>query len=313
MHKLILTFDIEDFINPNELTAVDIILELLEKYKLKAIFFITGYMAEKLSNSPKTLKLLRNHEVGFHSSGHSVRPIIAEYTDVKNYDQAYLLSMERETAHLNPFTGKVEKEGGIYILQNLFKPKEIRAFRAPGMSWTPPHLEALAKLGIEFDFSSNISASEPVFYKGITFYPYTFTQQWDGSPSNYECLLSALIRKKFAILDLHPTWLVNEKMWDSIYHLGNPSTLHGVRPRPRKEVELLFAKFELLLKQINSLQQSGLVNVNASLFPALKKLAVNQKQVQECYETSMRWPIKYFNYHPKFIRDHFNDFFRAAL
>jgi len=206
-HKLLLTFDIEDFINPNAIYALHTLLEMLKKYKIKAIFFITGHMAEKLTNFPDIIDQLKNHEIGFHSSSHSVRPIISEYTDVKSYHQAYSISLERETAHINPLTGIIEGEGGIYLLQDLFRPKKIEAFRAPGMSWTPPHLEALVNLGIKYDFSSNITAPEPIRYKGITFYPYTLTQQWDGKLYDYQCLISALLKYKVAIFDMHPTFI----------------------------------------------------------------------------------------------------------
>jgi peptidoglycan/xylan/chitin deacetylase (PgdA/CDA1 family) len=313
MHKLMLTFDVEDFINPNEIAALNIILETLEKYNLKAIFFITGHMAEKLGDFPKILELLKNHEIGFHSSGHSIRPIIAEYTDVENYDQAYLTSLERETAHINPLTGKVEREGGIYSLQDLFKPKRVRAYRAPGMSWAPPHLEALAKLGIEFDFSSSITTTEPARYKGLTFYPYTFIQEWEGSQYDYQCLLSAVLKRKVAILDLHPTWFVNQEMWDSIYYAGNPPSLLRVRERTPKEAESLFGKSELLLKQVHMLRRCRLLEVDSNLTTSPKELSVNQNQVQKCYETSMRWPMKRFDYKPRFIRAHFNEFFRDAV
>lgn len=309
MHKLLLTFDVEDFINPNEINALNLTLELLEKYNLKAIFFITGHMAEKLRNFPKTVELLRNHEIGFHSSGHSIRPIIAEYTDVESYNQAYLASLERETAHINPFNGKVEKEGGIYFLQDLFSPKRIRAYRAPGMSWAPPHLEALAKLGIEFDFSSSITTSEPVHYKGVTFYPYTFTQKWEGSRCDYQSLLSAVLKRKVAILDLHPTWFVNQKMWDSIYYEGNPSKLLRVPLRPDKETRAMFQKFELLLKQITLLQSAGLLETNSNLMTSSKELTITQDQVRQCYETSISWPLKYFKYTPRFVYSHFKEFF----
>jgi len=122
-------------------------------------------MAEKFSNHPKILELLRNHEIGFHSSAHSVRPITPEYTDIKSYSQAYSVSLERETAHINPLTGKTEGKSGIHLLQDLFYPKKIEAYRALGMSWTPPHLEALADLGIKYDFSFNVTTSELVHYK----------------------------------------------------------------------------------------------------------------------------------------------------
>ena len=209
MRKLILTFDVEDFINSNEMNAIYLVLKILAKYNFRALFFITGHVAEKLKNYPALMDLLENHEIGFHSSGHSVHPTIPEYTDVEKYEQAYLISLEREASHINPLTGIPEGKGGIHQLKNLFSSKRIEAFRAPGMSWTPPNLEALKKLGIKFDFSSKIPYSEPRNYKGITFYPYTFIQKWDGSFSDYQCLLSALSRQKISILDLHPTLLAS--------------------------------------------------------------------------------------------------------
>lgn len=313
-HKLILTFDVEDFINPNATYALHAVLELLKKYRMEAIFFVTGHMAEKIAGFPEILDSLKNHEIGFHSSAHSVRPIIPEYTDIKSYRQAYLVSLERETAHINPLTGKMEGKGGIYFLQDLFHPKKIEAYRAPGMSWTPPHLEALASLGIKYDFSSNVTTSELAHYKKITFYPYTFTQRWHGTRLDYQCLLSAILRRKIAVFDLHPTLYVNQTMWDSIYYKGNPPTLFKVPQRRSKEITSLFFRFELLLKQINFLRHIKLMqidaNLNASASP--KKLIVSRNNVQKCYEMSVRWPKKFFHYTPRFVCAHFHEFFENA-
>ena len=77
-----LTFDCEDFINVRSMLALHRILELLQKYDVKGLFFLTGHMAEKIRNFPKILDLLENHEIGYHSSAHSVHPTIVEYTDV---------------------------------------------------------------------------------------------------------------------------------------------------------------------------------------------------------------------------------------
>ena len=313
MHKLILTFDIEDFINANAIDAIRIVLEMLKKHRLRATFFITGHMAEKLSNFPEILDLLKNHEIGFHSSSHSVRPTIPEYADVKSYHKAYSISLERETAHINPLTGKIKGEGGIYFLQDVFHPKKIEAYRAPGMSWTPPNLEALADLGIKFDFSSNITTSELVHYKEITFYPYTFTQLWEGSLSDYQCLLSAILKRKVAVFDLHPTLYINQNMWDSIYYKGNPQTLLRVPERPLKEARSLFKKFELLLKRISLLRHAKLIEVDPNLNTPSKDLIISKNEAQKCYEASIRWPKKFFNYNPRFIRAHFYEFFKAAL
>jgi len=120
-----LTFDCEDFINARSTSALYRILQLLHKSRLKALFFLTGHMAEKISTFPQILRFLEDHEIGYHSSAHSVRPTIFEYTDVEEYEQAYLLSLKRETRHINPITGDCEGEGGITFLKNLFPKKKI--------------------------------------------------------------------------------------------------------------------------------------------------------------------------------------------
>ncbi|MEM2507148.1 MAG: polysaccharide deacetylase family protein, partial [Nitrososphaeria archaeon] len=96
--RLLLTFDVEDFINTNAIYSLLTLLRILNKYQMKAIFFITGHMAEKIANFPEIIDLLKNHEIGYHSSSHSVHPTIPEYTDVKSYEKAYEISIERETS-----------------------------------------------------------------------------------------------------------------------------------------------------------------------------------------------------------------------
>jgi peptidoglycan/xylan/chitin deacetylase (PgdA/CDA1 family) len=307
--KFLLTFDVEDFINPNAIYALKRILNILEKYKVKAIFFITGHMAEKLSNYPAIMEMLSNHEIGYHSSSHSVHPTIPEYTDVKNYQKAYETSIQRETSHVNPLTGKLEREGGIYFLQDLFPNKKIQAFRAPGMCWTPPNLEALKSLGIRYDFSSKLTLSEPVLFKGIVFYPFTILQEWDGSAYKYECILYSILKNKVTVLDLHPTLFVNKVEWDSIYYRGNPKKLVTVPERSRNEIKFLFSRFELLIKRLKFLQRARIIDINSTLETSNKCLTVTNQKVNICYEASIQWSIRRFNYYPKFIRKHFYEFF----
>jgi peptidoglycan/xylan/chitin deacetylase (PgdA/CDA1 family) len=312
LRKFMFTFDVEDFINQNAIFALQKILEMLHNYELKAIFFITGHMAEKLSNYSKIIEALKNHEIGYHSSSHSVHPTIPEYTDIRSYEKAYKIAVERETSHINPLTGEIQGEGGIYALQDIFHPKEIQAFRAPGMCWTPPLLEALNSLGIKYDFSSNLTLSEPVSYKGITFFPFTTTQQWNGTTYDYQCLLNSILMHKVTIFDLHPTLLVNQVEWDSIYYKGNPKTLSTVPKRLQKEAELLFNKFELLMKRIKILQKTKIIDANPTFNISNKNLNITKQKVDNCYEKSMQWAIERFNYHPKFIKKHFHKFFHEV-
>jgi len=267
-------------------------------------------MSEKLSNYPNILDLLKFHEIGYHSSSHSVRPTIFEYTDVKKYEEAYEASLQREKAHINPLTGEVEGKGGIDFLRRLFPKKRIVSFRAPGLCWSPPHLEALVKLGFKFDFSAYISAG-PVYYKGITFYP---------APNFYRPSLKRVISigflhqicNKLAIIDIHPCAFVNKIPWDSIYYRGNPKNLSEVPPKNREETKFFFRKFEFALKQSKVLQRIGLIKVTPHLSRSEMNLAVERINFQECYKKSMFWPTRFFHYKPHFLYSHFLNYFNSG-
>ena len=112
-HRLYLTFDVEDFINDRSLDALHHILKLLRQRHLKGLFFITGHMAEKLARFPQVVDLLEEHEIGYHSTSHSVHPTIFEYTDVDDYQEAYRASLSREVSHINPLSGTIEGRGEI--------------------------------------------------------------------------------------------------------------------------------------------------------------------------------------------------------
>ena len=133
-----MTFDTEDFTSEKSVPALNRILELVEKHRLTGLFFTTGLMAEKLSDYPDTIAMLNEHQIGFHTSSHSVHPTAFEFTDIEDYKEPYRASLLRETSHINPVTGAIEGTGGIHVLKALFPQKRIVVFRAPGFCWTSP-------------------------------------------------------------------------------------------------------------------------------------------------------------------------------
>ena len=308
MHKLFLTFDTEDFISENSISVLHKILESLKRYDLKGLFFITGHKAERLRDFPVIVNLLNEHQIGYHSSSHSVHPTIFEFTDIEDYEEAYRISLQRETAHINQLNGNVEGRGGIYALRDLFPKKQIIAFRAPGPCWSPPHLEALKSLGIRYDFSANIS-STPVNYKDITFYPYPIIGHWQGKLSEYRILFISL-RHETSVVSIHPSLLANRYEWDSIYWKSNPRKLISPPARSHTETISLLRRFDLLLRQIGDLQRMHLIETTPNLKKSKKSLSTKKTDVEKCYQTSIRWAIKQ-NYKPKFLRQHFLRFFET--
>jgi peptidoglycan/xylan/chitin deacetylase (PgdA/CDA1 family) len=284
------------------------ILESLRTYHIKGVFFITGHMAEKLESFPVIVDLLNRHEIGYHSSSHSVHPTIFEFTDVEDYKEAYETSLKRETSHINPCTGIVEGEGGIVALKKLFPGKEIRAFRAPGWCWTTPHVEAMRTLGVTFDFSADLSLAR-VSYKGITFYPYPVLGNWRGRVSEYRVLSLSLARRKLSVIDVHPSMLVNKDDWDAIYWSQNPKQIIPPQPRSPDEIGQLLHNFDLLLRQTAELRKLGLIKTDPVLEESSEELKFTQSDVEHYYQQSVEWAVRYYSYRPKYLHRHFLRFF----
>jgi hypothetical protein len=257
---------------------------------------------------------LGRHQIGYHSSGHTVHPTIIEFTDIPDYLEAYEASLQRETKHIDALTGNMEGRGGIHALQELFPRKRIEAFRAPGMCWSPPHLEALRSLDLIYDFSTRVSY-KPVDYKGITFYPYPVVMQWQGSLKDYRRTSFSLLKNNLAVIDIHPSLMVNREDWDSIYHhsKGNPSKLTKPSPKSCSEIRHQFSKLGLLLKQIRRFQKMNLLEATPALKKSQTNLTITKNEVDKCYEWSALWAVEELEYQPRFLRDHFTRFFEVAV
>jgi hypothetical protein len=304
-----LTFDCEDFINTKSVFALYRILELLQKYDLKGIFFLTGHFAEKLSSFPHILNLLENHDIAYHGSSHSVRPTIFEYTDIEDYEVAKKISLERETSKINPLTGECEGKGGISLLRDLFPTKKIVSFRAPGFCWSPPHLEALKESGISFDFSTFFSKT-PVMYEGVTFFP-SVTLMDSITMLTYNSVFKSLAKSRFVVLLFHPSYFITSHEWDSIYFKGNPKKLYPMEARKGNEISVILRRFELFLKQSNVLQKSGIVSFTPPLEESRNELTVTMECVMKSYQESVSWAKTFFGYNPRFIEEHFKKFFKV--
>ena len=269
-------------------------------------------MAERLKFHPEIVDLLGQHEIGYHSSGHSVHPTLFEFTDVESYEEAYQTSKIRETSYINPLTGEVEGRGGILTVQQLSKSAPVTSFRAPGMCWSPPHAEALRDLGIKYDFSTNLYPM-PFRQKGLTFYPYPVTGDWKGNMLDYQRVLYSIMRNKVTLVASHPSLFMNKGDWDAIYWKGNPKQLACPKPRSASEIESLFQRFDLLLKRLKSLKKKGVIEITPCLKQIGKNLPFTRETVDKCHEFSVRWPQIIFDYRPKFLRNHFYTFFNISL
>jgi len=305
--KMILTFDCEDFINNRSTVALYRILDLLDKHNVKGLFFLTGHMTEKISHLPKLVDSLENQEIGYHSSSHTVRPTIIEYTDVESYASARKSSMTRETRHINPITGEPEGKGGIILLRDVFPTKRISSFRAPGYCYSPPHLEALNELGVKFDFSTNISQTSFCF-KNTTFYPFPSLVDRVKAKACAKTL-KLLVKNRLSVLAFHPNSAVNARHWDSLYYHGNPERLFPTPAKTWEETKSFLRRFELVLIYLRGFERMGVLEITTKLESGKRKQELSRSCIVRSYNESVWWPRNQLGYTPKFIFKHFKEFF----
>jgi len=237
-----------------------------------------------------------------------VRPRIIEYTDVASYEESVAISLKRESSHINPETGQIEGEGGIRALRETFPKNDIACFRAPFFGWSPPHLEALKKMGIRRDFSSDIS-EHPVSFKGITFYPCpipiddcieaTFVRR---EPKDIfpKPISSLLLRRKVTVLLMHPSNLLVKNPCagrDKYQIAGNVRT------------KIVISLLKLLFNRIRFLQKTNLVEATSSLSQNWQPLNLEKLDVKRIYWQSVQSLARLFNSNPRFVFSHFMHFF----
>jgi len=306
--EVFLTFDVEgpteneDYLPRESAEALLGVLAELKRFRLTGLFFITGTAAERLPQYPEIMELLRSNLIGYHSSSHSIRPRIFEYTDVEDYQQAMEISMKRETSSIDPHTGNILGEGGIQQLRRIFHSNDVKFFRAPFLCWSPPHMECLKELGFKFDFSTNI-CDIPVQFKGLTMFPAptivdTISEKVASVVENQKrvfprFLLRKMLTRECTVLLLHPSKLVCP---------------YQVSRRALSRVA-----FRMLLSELSVLRRTGAIVVTPSPKVSSNNLDVKRTDAKKLYTENASICRRLFGYETKYMRNHFMKFFGKSV
>jgi len=321
--QVFLTFDVEgpgpheDVLDERTQFILMVILRRLRRYKLRGLFFLPGSVASAVPENSELMKALQSHEIGYHSSSHSARPLIVEFTDLPDYDAAIKVSIERETQESTQGPEKIVQAKGFTAFREIFHENKIVSFRAPFMSWSPPHLEALQSLGISCDFSSAVT-DKPFYYRNLMFYPPALPLDgipnmigfWGENPSHAKnrgfklnLTFSRILRNPCTVLSLHPARLVF-KTRSARYYLKKDSK--DIERRP-SDVAIRLCVIDLLFRQLNILQRLKLIEVTPPL--RIERETIPEFDPKLACNRSVYAARKLFKYDPKFLYLHFRKFF----
>lgn len=265
---VVLWFDTEDYILPQDDDAAKRVAETLTAAGIRGTFKIVGEKARVLEQRGRTdvIAALRKHEIGYHSNTHSGQPTIAVYLQHAGWDDGVDEFYRRE-------------EQGVRDVTRIFGAKPT-CYGQPGASWAPQPYAALAKLGIGMylDEADHVGIDDQPFYydgmlnvfkmrsmlarmeltgTGLAAGKATFTKAYETLRARGGGTISVYY---------HPNEWVQTEFWDAVnFSQGaNPPRSEWKPPgtRPPAETEAAFRDFAAYLDYMKA--QPGVRFVTAS-------------------------------------------------
>ena len=154
--KVVLWFDAEDYILPEDDDATRRLAEMLTRLGVKATFKVVGEKARVLEQRGRTdvIAALKLHEIGYHSNTHSQQPTIAVYLQNAGWDDGRAEFERRE--------GQGSRD-----VARIFGRTPV-AYGQPGSAWAPQSYPALRAMGIGMylDEADHVGIDDQPFYYG---------------------------------------------------------------------------------------------------------------------------------------------------
>ncbi len=265
---VVLWFDAEDYILPEDDDATKRLAEMLTRLGVKATFKVVGEKARVLEQRGRTdvIAALKMHEIGYHSNTHSQQPTIAVYLQHAGWDDGRAEFERRE--------GQGSRD-----VARIFGTTPV-AYGQPGSGWAPQSYPALRAMGIGMylDESDHVGIDDQPFYYGgmLNVFKMRSTlarMALDGtdlasSTARFTKIADALRARGGGTISIyyHPSEWVHAEFWDAVnFSRGaNPPREAWKRPRTRPvaETERAFSDFERYIRFIQ--QQPGVTFVTAT-------------------------------------------------
>jgi len=248
MTDVIFSLDTEDFTSEIAADAIYHEAELLREEGVRGGFCIVGLLAQQLKNWGRTdiINALRHHDILTHSFGHSLHPTLNEYTDIEDFDDAYIEMKRQETKAAE-------------IIRNVTGATALCGACPPGNQKSYVAMYGYADMGLPIyaDTFCDTAYGEGVFFCNI--YQTQYTRCLDSVAMNatekdFRRLLDDLAGHKRVILYTHPNMAMYTEFWDTLnYYKENLCEFgnwkEGAR-RPIEETERFYDNVRTLIRML---------------------------------------------------------------
>lgn len=258
--RVLIRFDTEDILSPGADDAILALAELMTRRGVRATFPITAMKVDTLIERGRkdVLRALVQHQVGFHSTSHSLHPTIAEELAELSGEAAVVRFGEREGA-------------GFQRVAEAFG-EAPRVYTQPGGNWTAEAIPALQSWGVGLYYSEQWNgyldiAGRPMILSGLHHWaapvaaPKPFLSQLPMLEDESIAMALAAVKEaaageRLGLVNVvsHPSELVSERFWDVQPFAGGknrPQADWEPPPaRPRQTVERALDSFATWLEAL---------------------------------------------------------------
>ncbi len=216
MTDIIFSFDTEDFTSSRAADGILYEANLFKEEGIKGCFCVVGLLAKHLKEWGRedVIEALSHHELGTHTYGHTLHPMINEYTDIEDFYAAQEETIRQETLAID-------------YIKETFGVDRVHAACPPGNQKSYVAMYAYHKMGIPIyaDTFCDTEFGTGAYYCNIFHLYYAFGIEWflrDATEEDIKKVLDDLAKREVAIIYTHPNMIIKNDFWDAVnYHKEN--------------------------------------------------------------------------------------------
>ena len=206
MTEILFSFDTEDFTSNRAADAIRDLANLLKDEGIRGNFCVVGLLASQLSawGRDDVKEALSHHEIQFHSYGHTLHPLINEYTDLEDFEQARSEFLRRESE-------------GLALLREHLGADKVYAACPPGSSLSYVAFYTYPEMGVPAYFDSPVDSPDGGlwFCNGLHMkYVISLESMFYDESLSIPELIEDLRERKRAVIYTHPNRVLFSEFWD---------------------------------------------------------------------------------------------------
>lgn len=216
MTDIIFSFDTEDFTSSRAADGILYEANLFREEGVRGCFQLVGLLAKQLKawGRDDVIEALSHHELDTHTYGHTLHPMINEYTDIEDFYAAKAELIRQESL-------------GIDYIKDTFGIDRVYSACPPGNQKSYVAMYGYHDMGIPVyaDTFCDVKEGTGAFYCNMFHVYYYFGIEWflrDATDEDLKAKLDDLATRERAIIYTHPNMIIKDDFWDAVnYHKEN--------------------------------------------------------------------------------------------